>query len=241
MEWVEHFEERARRRGPDPAWSTGAVLPPPVIASLQRFQVGESGDGATLSAHADAAGDPEYAAAVRLFVAEENEHARLLAELIRAGGGDLLDGHWSDAVFVRARRALGLRCELLVLTVAELIAVSYYGTLAQSPDPLLAEVSRRILDDEQYHIRFQRDRLSEGFAATPPARRRAIGALWQGFACAVSIVVAADHGRALVAVGGSRRALLRESAGLFGRFRREVFVAAPPVAARAISAGAHRP
>ncbi|WP_191834050.1 MULTISPECIES: ferritin-like domain-containing protein [Tsukamurella] len=239
MEWVEHFEDRARRRRPDPVWSDGAALPPAVIASLQRFQVGESGDGATLSAHAEAAGDPHYAAAVRLFVAEENEHARLLAELIRAGGGELLDGHWSDTVFVRARRALGLRCELLVLTVAELIAVSYYGALAQSPDPLLAEVSRRILDDEQYHIRFQRDRLSEGFAATPAARRRAIGMLWQGFACAVSIVVAADHGPALVAVGGSRRALVQESAALFGRFRRDVFAPAHP-RTRAIAEAGHR-
>lgn len=239
MTWVEHFEQRALQRGADPQWSRGAALPPAVIASLQRFQVGESGDGSTLFAHADAAGDPEYAAAVRLFVAEENEHARLLAELIRAGGGQLLDRHWSDAAFVRARRALGLRCELLVLTVAELIAVSYYGALARSTDPLLAEVSRRILDDEQYHIRFQRDRLAAGFAATPARRRTATGVLWQGFATAVAVVVAADHGPALVAVGGSRRALLRESATLFARFRRDVFTA-PAGHRREVPAATHR-
>lgn len=35
--------------------------------------------------------------------------------------------HWSDAIFVRLRRLLGLRTELMVLTVAEVVALSYYG------------------------------------------------------------------------------------------------------------------
>jgi hypothetical protein len=43
--------------------------------------------------------------------------------------------HWSDVVFVRLRRLMGLRTELMVLTVAEVVALSYYGGLAQSgPD-----------------------------------------------------------------------------------------------------------
>ncbi|WP_309113633.1 hypothetical protein [Saccharothrix sp.] len=33
---------------------------------------------------------------------------------------------WSDAVFVRLRRALGPRLELMVLLIAEVVALGYY-------------------------------------------------------------------------------------------------------------------
>ncbi|OEV25973.1 hypothetical protein AN219_25485, partial [Streptomyces nanshensis] len=66
---------------------------------------------------ADQAGDPDYGQAVRLFIAEEQNHARLLARLLTAGGVATLPGHWSDVVFVRLRRLLGLRTELLMLMI----------------------------------------------------------------------------------------------------------------------------
>lgn len=59
--WVRHFEdERERRRAQgDPDWERGATLHPAVWSSVQRFQVGEDGDGANLIAKADRAGDPD--------------------------------------------------------------------------------------------------------------------------------------------------------------------------------------
>lgn len=193
------------------------------MASVQRFQVGESGDGARLIALADAAGDGEYARAVRLFVAEEQNHARLLAELLRAAGAGTVSSHWSDRIFVLCRRALGLRCELLVLSTAELVALRYYAAMAESSDALLRAVSTQILDDEVHHVRFQRERLRAGFAGTPRFLRSVAGRLWQAFASAVVVVVAVDHGKALRAVGTSRSAFIVECLRLVADFRAGVF------------------
>lgn len=122
-DWVRDFEAQARRRQEvgDPDFARGARMSPAVVASVQRFQVGEAGDGANLIAKA--AGDRGYARAVRMFVAEEQNHARMLALLLRSAGAKTLDSHWSDAVFVRLRRALGLRLELMVLLIAEVVAL----------------------------------------------------------------------------------------------------------------------
>ncbi|MYR07382.1 ferritin-like domain-containing protein [Gordonia sp. SID5947] len=78
--WSDGFRTRAvqRTEGSDPPWSDGSRLDPAIVRSLQKFQVGESGDGAHLIANAAATGDRDYEAAARLFVAEEQNHARML-------------------------------------------------------------------------------------------------------------------------------------------------------------------
>lgn len=78
IDWLHDFEGAAllRRTWGDPDWSAGARLEPALVRSLQRFQVGEDSDGAHLTDKVRRAGDPVYAEAVRLFVAEEREHAR---------------------------------------------------------------------------------------------------------------------------------------------------------------------
>ena len=105
---------------------------------MQRFQAGEDGDGASLIGKSAKAGDPVYLAAVRLFVAEEQHHARLLEQLLVNSGHATIGGHWSDRVFVALRRALGLRLELMTLMVAEVVALRYYRALRDgSTDPAL--------------------------------------------------------------------------------------------------------
>src|SRR4051812_21279575 len=104
----------------------------PLIESVRRFQLGESGDGAQLLHKAARAGDVEYLRAAELFVAEEQQHAALLLRLLGYLDGQPIRTHWSDAVFVRLRRLMGLRTELMVLTVAEVVALSYYGGLAEA-------------------------------------------------------------------------------------------------------------
>ncbi|MFD8418911.1 ferritin-like domain-containing protein [Streptomyces sp. NPDC059466] len=198
--WTRRFEdERERRRAQgDPDWGQGATLHPAVWAGVQRFQVGEDGDGANLVGKADQAGDADYAQAVRLFVAEEQNHARLLARLLAAGGVPTLTGHWSDAVFVRLRRLMGLRMELLVLMIAEVVALRYYRALRDgTDDPLTVEVAGRILSDEQRHVPFHCERLHASLAELPRATRRPVMALWRLLLLAVTLVVAADHGPAL--------------------------------------------
>jgi hypothetical protein len=49
--------------------------------------MGEDGDGGALIGKAERAGDAGYTAAVRMFVAEEQNHARMLGSA-RGGWGD---------------------------------------------------------------------------------------------------------------------------------------------------------
>ncbi|WP_436497599.1 ferritin-like domain-containing protein [Actinokineospora sp. HUAS TT18] len=207
--WVRHFEVEAARRSAaaEPEWTLGARLHPAVVRSVQRFQVGEDGDGANLIAKADAAGDADYARAARMFVAEEQEHARLLAALLAAAGARTITGHWSDAVFVRLRRALGLTLELKVLMIAEVIALVYYRTLRDgTSDPLTTAVAGRILADERRHVPFHLARLGPRPRALP---------LWRALFCGVALVVALDHGPALHALGTTRRDFVAACVKLF--------------------------
>ncbi|MGV9712718.1 ferritin-like domain-containing protein [Gordonia sp. NPDC003424] len=216
--WSAEFIVRAQRREAesDPDWIGGSRLQPAVVRSVQKFQVGESGDGANLIASANAAGDVDYAHAIRLFVAEEQNHARMLAELLRAAGATTTDAHWSDTVFVRLRRLLGLRLELMVLAIAEVVALRYYRALADGGnDPLLKDVSERILDDERHHVPFQCRRLRAGVARTPALAKPAIKFAWRALALGVIVVVAIDHGPALRACGVSRRDFVVDTMRLF--------------------------
>jgi hypothetical protein len=206
-DWVTGFEAAAERRQADgdPDWARGAELDAAIVRSLQRFQLGESGDGANLAAKASLGGDESYAKAVRLFIAEEQQHARLLAALLTAANAPVISSHWSDAVFTRIRRALGLHLELMVLFVAEFIALSYYQACRDGAgDPLAAEVARRILADEERHVRFHSQQLRLAFAGLPPVARLAVSWAWQLLMIGTACAVAFDHGAALRRLGVPR-------------------------------------
>jgi hypothetical protein len=208
-DWVRDFQTAQKRRhlAGDPDWPRGAVLDAAVARSLQRFQLGESGDGANLAAKASRAGDESYAAAARLFIAEEQNHARLLAELLAAAGVGLISFHWSDTVFVRLRRALGLRLELMVLFVAEFIALFYYRACRDGAgDQLARDVAGRILADEERHVRFHTQRLQLSFAQLPAATRRPVCWAWLLLMTGTAVTVAFDHGAALARYGVQRGA-----------------------------------
>lgn len=216
--WTTEFEAKvlARASAGDPDWSRGAVLDPAVARSVQRFQVGESGDGANLIAKAEAAGDPVYTAAVRLFVAEEVNHARMLALLLNAGEWPTISGHWSDAVFVRLRRALGLRLELMVLMVAEVVALRYYRALRDGTDDVLtSQVAGLILNDELRHVPFHCQRLRAAFASTARPARLVPVLLWWLVLVGATVVVAIDHGSALRRLGVTRTGFVLDVIALF--------------------------
>lgn len=228
--WVRRFEENAERRhrAGDPPWDRGSTLDPAVVRSLQRFQTGEDGDGATLIRRAEETGNPDYLAAVRLFVAEEQNHARMLRLLLDSAGAPTIDGHWSDTVFVAVRNALGLRLELMTLMVAEVVALRYYRALRDgTSDVLLTEVAWRVLDDEHHHVAFHVDRLRDGFTGSPAPARAAVAAGWWTLLLGTATVVAVDHGAALRALGVGRARFVREVAGLFRPHVRAVLGSAP--------------
>ena len=223
--WVDHFEQNHTVHAQvdaaidfDAACRLADDVRRPLIASVRRFQLGESGDGQQLIRNAARAGDPEYLQSIRLFVAEEQQHAALLLRLLGYLGGTPMRRHWSDAIFVRLRRLMGLRTELMVLTVAEVVALSYYGGLsASAPDPVVRAVAARIVDDEHAHVRFQRHRLREGFADSGmPLRVLAFG-LWWVTAIGATLVVALDHGSLLDAIGYRRIKFVRDVLADFSR------------------------
>ena len=217
-DWVRRFEDNAERRRiePEPAWDEARPLDRAVIRSLQRFQAGENGDGASLIRKSELAGDADYLAAVRMFVAEEQNHARLLEHLLVSAGASVIDGHWSDRAFVALRRALGLRLELMTLMVAEVVALRYYRAVRDgTADPLLTDVAGRILADEQAHVPFHTHRLREGFAGVPRPARAAVAAGWWVLLVGAACVVAYDHGPALRLLNVGRPRFVAETTALF--------------------------
>jgi hypothetical protein len=216
--WVDHFEQNVAVHAStdaaidfDDRCTITEPVRGPLIASVRRFQLGESGDGAQLLGKAARAGDPDYLRAAELFVAEEQSHAALLLRLLGYLGGSPMRVHWSDAVFVRLRRLMGLRTELMVLTVAEVVALSYYGGLANAgPDPVVRAVAARIVADEHPHVRFQIDRLRSGFAQSRTLARWSAFAFWWLTALGATVVVAFDHGPLLDAIDYRRTRFIRD-------------------------------
>ncbi|HZV35339.1 MAG TPA: ferritin-like domain-containing protein, partial [Verrucomicrobiae bacterium] len=156
--WLKYFEHNRDHRREIP-WDLGvnvdARMCAPLIHSLQRFQVGESGEGRHLRKQAATTNDDVYTASIDLFIKEEQEHARLMAEILRRMNAKLLNHHWSDACFILLRRLFGLNQELLVLLMPEMIAKRFFRALHDgSKDPVLQAVFAQIMHDEEGHLAF---------------------------------------------------------------------------------------
>jgi hypothetical protein len=211
--WLEYFDNRRARDLDAPFDETFVDRPgrEAIARSVERFELGESGDGANLKRLAGEKDDPTYTRAIELFVDEEGQHASWLGVLRERFGGTKLESHWSDAAFVALRHIGGLRREICVLLTAELVALSYYRVLAEAyDDGVLRAACRRILIDERGHVTFHRETLSREFASMPaPARAAAILA-WRAFIATTVKVVAWDHREVLELAGVSRAEFERE-------------------------------
>ncbi|MCU1477632.1 MAG: putative rane protein [Subtercola sp.] len=206
--WATYFEanlERHERLDVLIPWDRISLLPgADVIAlarSLQKFELGESGEGAGLRSKARKRHDPVYDDALVRFIAEEQKHSALFAAALARFGAERLTSDWTDRVFVVLRRLMGLRTEVTLFLIAETVAMEYFEALGRSSDPVIRGVARRVLTDEVEHIRFQIDQLRVGFEHTPRAGRLfAAAAAWM-VAVGAATVVAVDHGAAMRACG----------------------------------------
>ncbi len=150
--WIEHFT-RNRQNRPEPDWTAPVNIPPavlkPVLKSIEQFRLGDGGGPASLIAfnrESFRGRNDEIRRIVDLWFAEEAEHARLLGCAVRRFGGRIITSHWSFTAFCLCRRALGVRFELQVLTLTELVSTAYYRMLRQhSPDGPLAAMCELIL------------------------------------------------------------------------------------------------
>jgi len=233
--WISHFTQNNQNR-PEPDWAASVNIPPGVLSprlrSIEQFRLGDGGGPASLIAY-DAEGfrssTPEMRAIVDSWFAEEAEHARLLGCAVRRFGGRIITSHWSFTAFCLCRRVLGVKFELQVLTLTELVSTAYYRMLrAHSPDGPLAAMCELILRDEAGHVAFQRDRLADSGYPKPGLR----AVLWRtqflllGYAAGTMLWV--NHAPCLKAIGGSRGEYYSEVTRQLTRFIRLVRRATKP-------------
>lgn len=226
-DWLEHFERNRIDRMHIP-WERGlhieTSLRSALICSLQRFQVGETGEGRHLKACAAQTGDPVYEKAIDLFIKEEQEHARLLARVLQMLDAPLLQGHWSDACFIVLRRMSALRMELMVLLMAEIIAKRYYRAVYEaSDDPVLRSLCAQILRDEVSHVAFHCDYLRGAFTALSAPQRWLVQQAWKSLFRLVCYLLVWDHREFLRASKLSRSAFVRDCERLFNYHSNFIF------------------
>jgi hypothetical protein len=233
--WIEHFRCNKQNR-PEPDWLVPVNIPPamlaPVLRSVEQFRLGDGGGPASLIAF-DRDNfrnrTSELRQIVDMWFAEEAEHARLLGCAVRRFGGRIITSHWSFTAFCLCRRILGVRFELQVLTLTELVSTAYYRMLrSHSPDGPLAAMCELILRDEAGHVAFQRDRLVDVGRPKPGWR----GGLWriQFLACgyAAGTVLWISHAPCLKAIGGTRGEYYSEITRQMMRFIRSLRKLAKP-------------
>lgn len=154
--WRSHFEANANR--PFPAMPDTPTLTPVMLASLQKFQLGETGEGRIakqIDHYQSLAINDDYRASLKLFIKEEGRHARILAGLLRAAGSDVLKGSASSSAFTIARGLIGVRFKLVVLLAAEVVASEAYPVLVHgASDPRTRLLLAQLADDEAHHMRF---------------------------------------------------------------------------------------
>jgi hypothetical protein len=219
QEWLAYFEQNRRDRLPiawdEPVGSTTAA----VETSLGRFQLGESSNGRRLRWLARRTGDATYAAAINLFIGEEQAHARLLGRVLDRQGAPRLKRHWTDWLFRRCRHLLGVDEEIAVLLMAEIIALKYYSVVRNgTTDAALRRVCEQILHDEKFHVRFHCDYLHRRLIRAPRVVAGVLTAMFAG----ASAVVAWDHRDALVKWGSSAEDFLDESWRNFAAVRQAI-------------------
>lgn len=240
MDWVEYFRLNRENRVTVPADAKVALDPALqalMVRSLQRFQKGESGDGAHLRRVAARTGDPAYEEAVLLFVREEQEHADLMARSIEAMGGRLLRRHWTDALFRLSCLLSGLRSELMVILVAETIALRFFSALHKgTDDPVLRAVFAQIGQDERGHIAFHCDSLRPALSSLPGFVKWPLRAAWKHFYRLALLLVVYDHGPLLWEIGVSSGVFWRECMGAFDAVQGFVFAPLPRTQVRPIEA-----
>lgn len=246
MSWLNHFkhnrEHRLRILWELPI-KIDTHLRGPLIRSLQRFQLGESGDGTHLRRQAAKTGDPIYQAAIDLFIKEEQEHARLMAHVLQKLEAPLLDRHWSDGCFVLLRRLFGLHHELLVLLMPEMIAKRYFRALRDGlSDPVLRSVCAQILADEEGHVAFHVAFLQHALAALSLPARALLRGLWRLTFRGVCLAVILDHRSILRGTGVSPAAFWWDCGLIFDEVAAGILSYAPtPTVALLAGQGEFKP
>jgi len=215
--WLAYFRANAlrpTRRAPDPI-HLRPELQAALVHSLQRFHLGENGEG-RVAREAAEIGDPVLDDAlvrcVDLYVKEEGRHARALVGVLRALGAEPARRALAEDLFRWGRRTLGvgrrsvagLRAKMLVIAAAEVVGVTYYRLLAERvPARAIRSMAAEIAEDEAAHLDFQAAYARAQLAAAPASSRPWLAL---GTGAFFGVVVAC----AVATVAIDQRALFRE-------------------------------
>jgi len=231
--WTAHFRANSQDR-PEPDWGAPVTLSADVVAplvrSLEQFQLGDGGGPAYLIAQNREqflAQDEGTRRLVDLWFSEEREHARLLGAAVARLGGKLITQHWSFTAFCQTRKWFGVRFELTVLLLTEIVSTVYYRVLLRhTNDPAVRAMCRLILRDEIGHVSFHRDRLARQVRAGTAVYGRAWAVRFRVLGLAAATMLWVNHAPGLRAVGVTRRAFYRsvrrELALFIARLRTDV-------------------
>ena len=159
FQWKKYFTSN-ESHFEDINWETPDRLTPEekslITSSLQQFQKGEQSEGRHLFSFARSFPDHWYLEAIRLFIVEEQTHARVLGKFMEKEGIPKIKHHWVDHIFRWLRKLAGLENTIIVLVTAEIIAKQYYKALRDATGSvLLKQLCIQILKDEDQHILFQ--------------------------------------------------------------------------------------
>ena len=182
-----------------------------IKTSIQQFQLGERSRGRRLLDRGKVYGckvnDPFFASALELFIKEEQQHSRYLADFMESQSIPFISRHRIDTVFRRLRGLAGLELSLTVLVTAELIGVLYYRALREATGSVtLRIICARILEDETAHLRFQASMLARLSSTRSPVWQRAISGLHMFFLLGTIVIVWAGHRSVFESAGvGFRR------------------------------------
>src|ERR1700737_1503652 len=109
--WKRHFEENQSHFS-NLDWKTMDILSDGeknIIAdSIAQFQKGENSEGKHLFNHAKKYRDPAYLECIKLFIREEQMHARVLGRFMEMNKIPKIKKHWVDDIFRSLRKIAGM-------------------------------------------------------------------------------------------------------------------------------------
>ncbi len=168
-QWRDYFRANLARYRRVP-WHRGAGVKDAELAviahSLQAWQLGETSDGQHLRAAAERyarrVGDPDYPAAVDLFIREEQRHGEQLGRWLDLAGAGRIQSDWGDRLFRAARYCLrDMETWTTPVVMVEVLAMVYYNAIRRATrSTVLIAICRQLLADEVPHVRFQCERLA---------------------------------------------------------------------------------
>jgi len=219
--WLSYFENNRRDKQAF-VWPQYLDIPytvrVPIIKSLQRFQIGETGDGTHLRKYAKTLNDPTFEQCIDLFIKEENGHALVLARIIELMEGYLITWHWTDYAFVSLRHLMGLKTEIFIILTAEIVGRNFYKACADGlPDQALRTIFSSIVRDEIAHLKFHWSFMHKEMLPYSKLTRQAIYYFWSAVFLTICCVFIFDHREALQVLGKSPRGFLQECLRLYKR------------------------